>query len=284
MNRNNPTNSAGTNNLTISSSGIEHRTVHTAPAALYIHKLLPVAVLYFFLNSTGLPVGLYYTAMLSPLFFLWLYVEGKRWLTLKFAVCLSPFVAMHIVHGLDSPFYYARSTLLLWTVFITVYAFRGALLKCKNIERLFEQLIVLNFCAAMIALVILFTPAREILWSTDFSDLGGDGGWAPRLRLLTLEPSVYASLMSPLLIFTVLRLLRDAGKRNFIYAAMITIPLLLSQSFGAFSMCTAGLAVGLFPRLRRLLRRKNSSLFLGLGLILVAGILIVPNPLSRRAA
>ncbi|HEV2484000.1 MAG TPA: hypothetical protein VGT08_00545 [Terracidiphilus sp.] len=282
MNRNNPTNSAGTNNLTMSSRGIEHGTVHTAPAALYIHKLLPMAVLYFFLNSAGLPIGLFYTTMLSPFFYLWLYLEGKRLLSLKFLVCLSPFIIMQLFHGLDSHIYYARSILLLWTVYVTVYALCWALLKCRNIERLFEELIVLNFCAAMVALVILFTPAREILWSTDFSSLGGDGGWAPRLKLLTSEPSVYGQLMAPLLIFTVLRLLQSPNRRNFLYVVIIVTPLLLSQSFGAISICSAGLGVAVLFKSRHMLRRWNSLLILGLAAILLAGLFTVPSPISRR--
>src|ERR1017187_8623820 len=166
MDQNNSTNPAQTNDLGMTSSGLKYETINTARAGLYFHRLLPIAVLYFFFNSTGLPVGLFYTALLSPFFYLWLYLEGKRWLTLKFVACLLPFVVMQVHHGLDSPLYYARSILLLWTVYVTVYSFCWALLKCKNIERLFEELIVLNFCAAMAALVILFTPYKELLWST----------------------------------------------------------------------------------------------------------------------
>jgi len=36
-----------------------------------------IAVLYFFLNSAGLPTGLFYTGILSPLFFLWLFRPGN---------------------------------------------------------------------------------------------------------------------------------------------------------------------------------------------------------------
>lgn len=282
MDPNHPTNTLHAGAFHMGSSGIEHGTSHTSPGVLSFHKLLPVAVLYFFLNSVGLPTGLFYTTLLSPLLFIWLYLQGKRWITLKFLLCLSPFIVMHIHDGLDSSFYYARSVLLFWTVLVTVYSFCWALLKCKNIERLFEQLIVLNFCAALFALPFLFTPLKGVLWSLDFADLGGDGGWAPRLMLLSSEPSVYGHLMAPLLIFAVLRLFRDPVRRNFIYAAIIVIPLLLSQSFGALSMCTAGLGVALFPRFRRLLKRKSSILILGLGTILVAGVILVPNPISRR--
>jgi hypothetical protein len=282
MGQNNSTDSPNANDFMLSPGGIRSGGIHIARTGIYIHKLLPAAVLYFFLNSAGLPLGLYYTTILSPLFFLWLYREGRHWLTLKFVVCLLPFIVAHICLGIDSPFYYARSTLLLWTVYITVYAFCWALLKCRHIEILFEQLIVLNFYAAMAALVLLFTPIKEILWNTHFEFLGDTGSGTPRLQLLTLEPSVYGQLMAPLLIFAVLRLIRSPGKRNFIYAAMITIPMLLSQSFGGISICTAGLGVAMLPMFRRLLRQRHSILILALIGILLAGLLLVPNPLLLR--
>ena len=272
------------NNFTMSTSEIQYTTVRSNPTGIYVHKLLPVAVLYFFFNSAGLPIGVFYTAMLSPFFYLWLYLEGKRWLTLKFLACLSPFIIMQVLHGLDSRLYYSRSIILLWTVYITVYAFCWALLKCRNVERLFEELMVLNFCAAMAALVILFTPAELLLWNINLTELTGLGGWAPRLKLLTSEPSVYGQLMVPLMIFAILRLFKEPSRRNFMYAGLIVIPLVLSQSFGALSICTAGLGVAVLFKSRRVLRRRNSILILGLGIFLLIGLVMVPNPISRRVS
>jgi len=283
MDTNHSKNSVRASDFSFRTSGIEIGAIHTAPGVLQVHKLLPMAILYFFLNSVGLPTGLFYTTLLAPLFYLWLCFEGKRWVTLKFVACLSPFTVMHLHNGIESPYYYARSVLLLWTVYVTVYAFCWALLKYRNIERLFEQLLVLNFCVAIIAFGLLFTPWKGWFWSLDFRNLGGNGDWAPRLMLLASEPSVYGQLMAPLLIFTVLRLFHNLNRRNLKYVAMIAIPLLLSQSFGAISICLAGLVVALLPRSRRLMRRKGSVLILCLGALLVVGILFVPNPIQRRA-
>jgi len=54
----------------------------------------------------------------------------------------------------------------MWTVYIAVYAFCWALINCKNVERLFEQLIQLNFCVAILALAIRPTPLWPLLWKT----------------------------------------------------------------------------------------------------------------------
>jgi len=256
------------------------RTRGTAP--LYIHKLLPIAILYFFFNSIGLPNGLLYTAILSPLFFLWLYLDGKRWLTTKFVVVLMPFIVMQLGHGVDSLFEYVKSIALLWTVYITVYTLCWALMRFKKVECLFDQLIVLNFWIAMIALVVLFTPAKSVFWNTDFRVLGEGGGWAPRLALLTSEPSAYGELMVPLLIFAVIRLFMRPSRYTMIHAVVIVAPIILVQSFGAISICATALGVALFFRFRHLIKQKYSLLVLGSSLALCIGLVLVPNPISRR--
>jgi len=196
--------------------------------------------------------------------------------------CLSPFVIAHAFNGIESSYYYARSSLLLWTVCITVYAFSLALLKCESMGRLFEQLIVLNFCAAMIALVVLFTRFREVLWN-DYSDSFEEGSsQVLRLKLLTSEPSVYAFLMAPLLVFVILRLLRNPGKRNLLYAVMIAIPFLLCQSFGGLSISLAGIGVAVLVAFRNVLKQRRAWLVLGVMVILVAALVYVPNPISER--
>jgi hypothetical protein len=267
------------NGISVSAAGLPSMRVHAAKHVNAFEKCFPIAVFYFFLNSAGLPTGLFYTAILSPLFFLWLFRLRERWITFKFVACLTPFVIAHSIIGIDSPYYYARSTLLLWTVCVTVYAFSMGLLKCKSLERLFEQLIVLNFCAALIAIVLLFTPYRGTVWdNTDIEGLSD----VLRLRLLASEPSVYALLMMPLLVFVVLRLLQNPGKRNLLYAVLIVIPFLLCQSFGGLTISVAGIGIAVLVKFRHLLKQRGALLILALMTALVTGLVYVPNPISDR--
>ena len=268
----------------MTSNEIQFNAADGPTVPIYIHRLLPLAIVYFFLNSAGLPIGLFYTSMLSPLLYLWLIKEGKRWVSVKFIACLSLFIVMQVYDGLNSPFYYLRSILLLWTVYVTVYAFLWALLKCKNIERLFEELMVLNLCAAPIALVILFTPAKELLWNMNLAQTAGSGGWTPRLQLLTSEPSAYGELMAPLLIFSAMRLINNPTGRNFLYLVIIAIPMLLSQSFGAISICAAGIGIAVLFTFRHALRQWRAGAILVLGALFVIGLIMVPNPIGRRVA
>jgi hypothetical protein len=251
--------------------------------ALSMHRYLPVAAFYFFLNHAGLPIGLFYTTLFSPFLFLWLYLKGRRWLTARFLLVLSPFILAHMALGVPDPMSYARTLLHWWTVFIAVYAICWSLQKCWNFDRLLDQLIFLNFCAAIIALVIRPTPLRLLLWM-DTDPFTGGAGHLLRLNLFTHEPSAYAELMLPLLVFASLRLLRDGKKRSAVYLMMIALPFLLCQSFGGISIGLAGIGVSLMTGYRRLLRGSKSR-FLFLFLAIATGaLLLTPNPISQRVS
>jgi len=254
---------------------------------LQLHKYSPVAYLYFFFNSFGLPTGLFYTTILSPLFYLWLIYQGKRKVTLRFVMCLAPFVAVQMFLGVDSYFYYARSCILLWTVYITVYAFAVALPRIGNLERFFEHLIAANFFIAMLAVLLIPTPLVALVWNNG-EHLLDPTAYTSRLALLTSEPSVYGFLMAPLLVFAALRLLYRPVRRNLLYMAFIVIPMLLSQSFGAISICSAGILVALLTILPNLFKQRSTRVALLGGafllVLLVAVALVVPNPLTARFA
>ncbi len=252
---------------------------------LRLHKYTPVGYVYFFLNSVGLPTGLFYTSILSPLLYLWLIHRGKRKVTLWFVLCLAPFVAAQMLLGINSYFYYARSVVLLWTVYITVYAFAVALLRIGNLERFFDHLIVVNFCMAMFAVLLFPTPLMTLMWNNG-QHLVDPTAYGSRLDLLNSEPSVYGFLMAPLLIFAALRLFYRPVRSNLLYVGFLVIPMLLSQSFGAISICSAGIAVALLSISPNLLKYRSTRLAL-LGMVfllvlIVAVALFVPNPLTAR--
>ena len=59
-----------------------------------INKYFPFAFIYFFINSAGLPYGLTYLTLLSPLFYWWVVKIRKKEILLPFfAVCTSAMCA-----------------------------------------------------------------------------------------------------------------------------------------------------------------------------------------------
>jgi hypothetical protein len=246
-----------------------------------MHRYLPFAAFFLLMNSVGLPHGLFYTTLMSPLLFLWLYLKRQRWLTTKFLLLLSPFIVVQFAMGVQSPLYYLRSLVLLWTAYVTVYALSFGLLSIRKIEQLFEELIALNFGAALVALALFFTPLQELLWM-DTSDTLSDRSHLLRLSMLCSEPSVYAELMLPLMIFAALRLLDGAGRRSILYFAMVCVPFLLTQSFGGLSISFAAIGSGLLISYRRLLGKPRSLLIMCGSVGAILAIVLIPNPIGAR--
>jgi hypothetical protein len=262
--------------------GISSREIRPDIEALIsFQRYLPAAAFYFFLNHAGLPNGLFYTTLLSPLLYVWLYLKKQRWLTARFLLILSPFVLADLVLGIQDPFYYLRSMALMWTAYVTVYTLVYFLLRCASIDRLFDQLIFINFFVALFALVTLPTPLRAVLWHDDSNVLAGVSS-VSRLSLLNTEPSVYAELMLPLMVFAILRLLRHGVTRNVLYLLMIGVPFLLCQSFGGFSMCAAGVGVSLLVGYRKILRRPRNLALMAILVVALIVLLVTGNPISQR--
>jgi hypothetical protein len=252
-----------------------------ASVSLSFHRYLPIAAFYFFFNAAGLPTGLFYTTLFSPFLYVWLYLKGQRRLTAKFLLLFSPFLLAHLIMGVTSPVYYLRSLLLLWSVYISVFAFCWALTKSSTVERLFDQLILLNFFACVLAIIAFPTPLRLVFWHDDADTIVG-ASHLLRLNLLSTEPSAYALLMLPLLIFASLRLFDKINVRNCSYILMIAVPFLLCQSFGGISICIAALSISLMTSYRRIFRRTNSLVILFTCAILAAVLLGTHNPISER--
>jgi hypothetical protein len=253
----------------------------SASQPLSFHRYLPITAFYFFFNCAGLPSGMYFTGIFSPLLYLWLYARGQRWVTTKFFLVLSPFILAHELLGIASIYYYLRSLALLWTVYIAVYAICLALSHTHNLERLFRELIVLNFFATIIALVVFPTPLRPLLWRTDPIAVI-DVSHLYRLNLLSIEPSEYALLMLPLLIYASLRLMRSGNLINAGYLFCVVVPLLLTQSFGGISMGLAGIGVALAGNYRRFLRRPTALIALLLLIAVIGSLALIHNPISER--
>jgi hypothetical protein len=87
-----------------------------------LNKYIIFAVIYFFLNSLGLPVGLTYTALLCPFFYWWVLVTRKRDVLLPFLLLLLPFIILQVLTGVDTKSY-AISLINLVAVYIFCQAF-----------------------------------------------------------------------------------------------------------------------------------------------------------------
>ncbi|PWT96533.1 MAG: hypothetical protein C5B52_15525 [Bacteroidetes bacterium] len=195
-----------------------------------INKFLPVGILYFFFNSFLLPQGMLYTTILTPLFLIWLYrypIFNYVWL---FFIVSVPFMIVHLLNGVNFVYYF-RSYFLLFSVFVFGMAFYQFLKNCKNLPSIFEALLIINIFLLGLAVIALPIPSLvDRFWYTSPITTGINESL--RLKLLTYEPSYYSILFVPIAIYYYLKMLLIKAKGGFLIFFLVTLPLILSLSFG----------------------------------------------------
>lgn len=241
-----------------------------------INKYLPFAIVYFFLNSVFLPLGLLYTSILTPFFIFWLYKENKVRYTWLFFIITIPFAIIHYNQGVSSS-YYVKSYILLFTVFIFILTVIRFLEITQSLRRIYRILLTLNFFLVCVACVLFFIPgARGLMWSV--YDVSTGLAKFPRLSLFTYEPSYYSTLMIPLVFYYYLKIIffkyPNAGYIFF----MASLPLILSFSMGAILGIAISFGILFFSNIRSFLMRKNVILFiLAAAFLLTVAMIILYN-------
>jgi hypothetical protein len=251
-----------------------------------INKYLPFAILYFFLNSVFLPLGLLYTTSLTPFFLIWLYKENKFEYGWVFFVLTIPFIFIHYRQGIDV-YYYFKSYVLLFTVFVFILTMIRFLQVTTSLRSIFRYLLNINFFLVCIACFIFFIPGvRGLMWSV--YDVSTGLTKFPRLSLFTYEPSYYSTLLVPLAFYYYLKMIffkyPNAGYIFF----MVSFPLIISFSLGAILGITISFGILFFPDIRSFLMKKNVAAYAFAAVLLIAIALIVlyfvypNNPLYLR--
>ncbi|MEP7163280.1 MAG: hypothetical protein ABI741_01230 [Ferruginibacter sp.] len=220
-----------------------------------INRYFPFAFIYFFVNSLGLPFGLTYTAILSPLFYWWIMMERKKEVLVPFFVCLSPFLIAHAIIGVD-----VRTYIISITNFTAVYifcqAFYSFLKTVEDVEKIFRRLLIINFFACLIAVTIYFTPYSRFLWMQQTITDGADN--FTRLKLFTYEASYYASLLIPLFFFYFMQVILKQNRMNsWLLLCMLTIPYILSFSIGVIGCLLLSVALTYLIYARLLTKKKR---------------------------
>jgi hypothetical protein len=196
-----------------------------------INRYLPFAIIYFFLNSAGLPFGLTFTALLAPLFYIWILLTRKKEIILPFVAALAPFIIIQLLYDDIVRRAYFVSLFNLLLVYIFCQAFYTYLKTSNSQEKIFRQLLHINFACCLLAILLYFTPWYQLLWYD--RDLTTGVAVFRRMKLLTYEPSYYATLFTPIFCFFFLQyLFRQNQVRAWKLLPMLFLPYALSISFG----------------------------------------------------
>ncbi|MGZ3880819.1 MAG: hypothetical protein ACXVBF_05750, partial [Flavisolibacter sp.] len=199
--------------------------------SMAINRYMPFALIYFFLNSLGLPFGLTYTALLAPFFYWWVLTTRGKEIILPFLIVMFPIVFIQVLFVGVNDRVYLASFLNLTTTYIFCQAFYNFLKKCQDKELVFDRVLVVNSILCLVAIVVYFTAFKDVLWASQSLTKGIQD--FERLKLFTYEPSYYAMLFVPLFFYFLLQLtFYQNGRKGWQILGMIMLPLVLSFSLG----------------------------------------------------
>jgi hypothetical protein len=233
-----------------------------------INKYLPFALLFFFLNSAGLPFGLTYTALLTPFFYWWVMLHRKQEVLLPFLATVFPLVLIHfLIVGVDEKVYFI-SLFNLAAVYIFCQAFYTFLKRCDNVEKIFRIILYLNFILCLVAVFFYFTNWREVFWIKQELTEGVENFY--RLRLFTYEASYYATLFIPVFLYFFIQIVLKQNRVGILLLLpLLFVPLILSFSVGVIAaLVAAGLFTFIF-HVRHLILQKRVIQILLLGSVLL---------------
>ena len=243
-------------------------------------KYFPVVFIYFFINSLGLPFGLTYTALLSPLLYVWVVLSRRQEVLWPFLLALTPVVLIQLSLGVDTKSYFI-SLLNITLVYLFCQVGYTFFIKCQHPEKIFHQLLIINFVCCVIAIPLFFTPYSDLLWTKQFITTGTNE--VTRLSLLTYEPSYYALLFTPLFCYFLLQLIFYRNSINgWLLLVMLLLPLVLSFSLGVISAVAVALVISFVVHFKTFVRSKRFVNLAGVAVIssvtaLMTGLIFFPD-------
>ena len=242
---------------------------------------ITIAFFYFF-NSFLLPLGLNFTTLFSPLFVIQLFKDNNSLKYAKqFLIILVLFIPFHFISGI-SYFQYFKSLLLFLSCVIFYNYFQTYLLETR-IDRVYRFISKINIYLTGVAILVFFTPYQDLLWYNSIYTDGIDT--ASRLKMFTLESSIYSMFLVPLFLFYFIRIQTKNLKSDKIGLMLISIPLVLSLSFGVIGILAIVVCFFFIYRLintsiKNKTEKSNSIQYVFLALIIsliISVLFIFPN-------
>lgn len=236
-----------------------------------INRYLPFALLYFFFNSSGLPFGLTYMALLAPFFYWWITNSRGKEVLLPFLVLIFPVVFIQMAFVSVDEKTYVISLVNLLAVYIFCQAFYTYLRNCGDQESIFKKVVILNFVLCIIAIPLYFTSYSYFFW--DSQPLTEGINDFQRLRLFAYEPSYYATLFVPFFFFFLLKIILKQNRTNsWLLLLMIFLPYMLSFSLGVVTAIALSILFVFGFYLQRLIVKKRV-----INLVLLSTAVIIPT-------
>ena len=213
--------------------------------------------------------------MLAPFFYTWILLKRKKEIILPFIAILAPFILVQVLYVDLIRKVYFYSLLNVCLVYIFCQAAYTFLKLCRDVEKIFKKLLIMNFILCLLAMILYFTPWYRIMWMEQNLTEGVNN--FRRLKLFTYEASYYATLLVPLFCFYMIQYLFGQNRiKGGLLLLMILLPYVLSFSFGVIAaLVISGLFTYLlyFRSLTKKRRILNGIIFSGGFLLLAAAVI-----------
>lgn len=203
----------------------------------------------FFFNTFLLPEGLTFILLLTPVWLYILYQRSKLNVIFVLMLPLAFYAVIHICQGVVLPYYFISMTIMAALAVFTVACYHIINDTGSGWDGIFRDIVILNFILAILSLPLLFIPSvKELVWYMVPISKGIAG--VPRLKLFASEASHYSYAFAPVAIYFYSRALFFKSRGAVITLLMVSIPLLMSFSFGVLSdlLITAGIIVVIYFR------------------------------------
>ncbi|MBS1774406.1 MAG: hypothetical protein JST82_16230 [Bacteroidetes bacterium] len=248
-----------------------------------------IVLFLFFFNTAFLPQSVTFTLLLTPVWLYLIAVHKRVRLFLGLMIPLLLFAVLHFSQGVAITRYIISDAIIVCTIAFLIVANDYINDTSVNWDKIFRNITILNFTLTLLSIFILFIPVlKPLVWYTLPISEHLDN--LPRLKLFTSEASHYSLLFCPLAIYFYSRMLFFKGKGVLYNFLIVSIPLILSFSFGvlgALLMSTVIVLVSYSSRIFHNTRRKNIFLFIFILLVILLIVLFVffpDNPVFLRIA
>ncbi|MFA6261328.1 MAG: O-antigen ligase family protein [Bacteroidia bacterium] len=247
-------------------------------AIFTFNRNLPLAVLYLFFNTAGLPEGLLYTTLLTPVF-LYLNIKTGYLKPLMWFVAVSGLYAMiHFIYGVHL-FYYLRSWVMAFCNFSFCLLIFHFLRESKTIGSVFKVLVMLNGMLVLCALIFLgYRQGQNVFWYwVPFTP-----GVAPfpRLKLFSSEASIYSLMIAPLFLYYFMSGVKSGFKHVRLALLILGLSLLLSLSLGVLLSIFIAISISLL--VHRKIYWTNKGIYrlaiVAVAILIIFGLFLFLNP------
>ncbi|SMO87887.1 hypothetical protein SAMN06265379_111113 [Saccharicrinis carchari] len=249
---------------------------------MIIKKNIAIAIIFQFFNVLGLPMPLLYTNILSILRFDKVLLNKKYSRILFYVIIVSLlYFAFHYAIGINL-FEYVKTLLLLIIVLINCFFIHRYILINKNeFAVIFEWIAKIGFILFIVSIPFFFWPESGLFYRWHNFGLGLLN--IPRYKGLVYEPSFYALLSTPVLIYYISDIYANyRGFKSYVLFILVLIPYLLTLSLGAIALLFLSVFIVYgFSIIKRRVKKALVYMFLILSLF---GTLtfITHNPISTR--